>query len=174
MATSRRYPISCTLGLVLGGLACQAMAEPPAAAPSNNNNGIMTFPNVRVINAPPAATALEPATEAASMQAFVDPITGELRAPTAEEAKQLSDAAAARTRAGILTNRGATNAATDDGERVFYGPGNVVGVMLDDRDMVFQKVHVDADGNLIQECVTGEDSAAHAAHDHQQETTNDR
>jgi hypothetical protein len=41
--------------------------------------------------------------------------------------------------------------------------------------MVSQKVRLDADGNLIQECVTGEDDAAHAAHEHgQQESQNDR
>jgi hypothetical protein len=172
MATSRRYPIGCTLGLILGGLACQALAEPPVAAPSNNN-GIMTFPNVRVTHAPPAAIEQKPAAEAASMQAFVDPITNELRAATAEEAKQLSSADAARTRTAIVANS-ATHSSTGD-EQLIYGPGNTVGMLLTNADMVFQTVHIDADGNLIQECVTGEDAAAHAAHAHtQQESNNDR
>jgi hypothetical protein len=173
MATSRRYPISCTLGLMLGGLACQALAEPPPATPSNDN-GLMTFKHVRVINAPSAAEH-KPVADASSMQAFIDPITRELRAPTAEEARQLSNVASARTRAGILTNNAATNASTDDSERLIYGPDNTVGLLLTDADMVSQKVHLDADGNLIQECLTGEDAAAHAAHDHtEQESHNDR
>jgi hypothetical protein len=155
------------------------MAEPPAAAPSNNN-GIMTFPNVRVTNAPPAATVQQPAADAASMKAFIDPITGELYAGTAEQVKQLSNAPSARTRTGILANSVATNASTDDSERLIYGPGNTVGLLLGEESMVFQKAHLDADGELIEECVTGEDAVAHPVDVHtqqghtQQESHNDR
>jgi hypothetical protein len=164
MATSRRYPIGCTLGLILGGLACQALAEPPAAAPSNN--GLMTFPNVRVLHAPPATTEQKPAADASSMRAYVDPVTGDLSAGTAEQARQLSNAIAARARTGVLTNSGATTASIESTEELIYGPNGEPGLMLTDQDAVFQKVHLDADGNLIQQCITGEDEAAHALHSH--------
>lgn len=179
MATSRRYPIGCTLGLILGGLACQALAEPPAA-PASNNNGIMTFPNVRVIHAPPAATEQKPAADASSVKAFVDPDTGDLSEDTAQAAEQLSSATQARARTGLLTNSGATTASTAETEELIYGPNGVTGLLLDDRDAVFQMVHLDADGNLIQQCITGEDEAAHALHSHPakgqipQESQNDR
>jgi hypothetical protein len=179
MVTSRRYPIGCTLSLILGGLACQALAEPPAA-PASNNNGIMTFPNVRVIHAPPAATEQKHAAEASSIRASIDPITGALSEETAQAAEQLSTTAAARTRTGILSPTGATIASTEESEQPIYGPNNAVGLMLTDADAVFQMVHIDADGNLSQQCITGEDEAAHALHSHaaktpiQQESPNDR
>ncbi len=178
MATSRRYPIGCTLGLILGGLACQALAEPPAASPSNNN-GIMTFPNVRVIHAPPAATEQKSAADASSIKAVIDPVTGELSEDTSQTA-ELFNTAAARTRTGILSTSGATTASTGESEQLIYGPNNAVGLMLGPEDMVSQVVHLDANGNLTQECVTGEDQAAHARHSHAakdlipQESPNDR
>jgi hypothetical protein len=169
MATSRRYPIA--LSLILGGLASQALAEPPTA--TSNDNGLMTFKNVRVINAPPVASEQKPAADAPGMRAFVNPVTGELDdAATPQEAKQLSNAAA---RVRTLTNSGTTTASTDDSERLIYGPNNTVGLLLGEEDMVSVKVQVDAEGNLTQECVTGEDDAAHAAHGHtRQESKNDR
>ena len=171
MATSHRYPIGCTLGLIL---ACQALAEPPSAAPSN---GIMTFPNVRVVHAPPAMEQ-QPAADAASVQAFIDPITGELTAATPEQAKQLSNAMAARARTRTLTSS-STTANSDESAQLIYGPGNTVGLRLGEEDMISLKAQVDSDGNLVQECVT-ESSAAHAADIHTQpsssreESHNDR
>jgi hypothetical protein len=176
MATSRRYSIGSTLGLILAGLACQAVAEPPAATPSSST-GLMAFPNVRVTHAPPAASEQQPAA-APEMQAYVDPETGELRAATAEEARLLSNATAARPRTRQLANSTATAASTDE-ERLIFGPGNTVGLLLGEESMVFQTVQLDADGNLIQQCVTGEDQATHALHSAaaqptQQESHNDR
>lgn len=175
MATSRRYSLRCTLALLLSGLACQALAEPPTA--DSGNNGLMTFKHARVVNAPPVASE-QPATTASEVRAYLDPETGELRAPTAEEARQLSNSATTATRLSPRANSVAT-AATNE-EQLIYGPGNTVGLVLGEESMVFQMAQVDADGNLIQQCVTGEDEAAHALHsaatqDHtQQESRNDR
>jgi hypothetical protein len=52
MMATVRYTAGCALGLVLGGLAVQALAEPPAASSASNNNGLMTFPHTTVVNAP--------------------------------------------------------------------------------------------------------------------------
>jgi hypothetical protein len=171
MATSRRYSIG-TLGLIVSGIACQALAEPPAAP--SNDNGLMTFKHARVVNAPPAAEQ-QPADEARAVRAFVDPVTGELTStPTLEQARQLTNSATARSRAGVATS----NVAAE--EQLTYWPNGAVSLMLTDDDMVSQTVQIDADGNLIQQCVTGETEAAHAQHSQpakeqtQQESNNDR
>jgi hypothetical protein len=163
MATSRRYPIGCALSLILGGFACQALAEPPTAAASNDT-GLMTFPNVRVVDAPLAAAEQKPAAASPGVKAYRDPVSGEFREATAGEAQQLATAAA-RTRTGIATAKsGATAANTQAGGQITYYPDNSVGIELDDEFMVFQVAHKDAAGKLTRQCVTGEDSKAHALH----------
>ncbi len=181
MATSRRYPI--TLGLILGGLACQALAEPPAPTASNDN-GLMTFPNVRVVDAPIAASEQKPAARDSvatpGMRAYLGPDGLLTNEPTAAEAAQLSNAA--RTRTGLATAKnGVTAANTEPNDpTLIYGPDNSVGIMLTDASMVFQVAHKDASGELTRQCVTGEDNAAHALHsppaqdDAQEESRNDR
>lgn len=182
MATSRRYPIGCTLGLMLGGLAFQALAEPPAPTASNDN-GLMTFPNVSVVNAPIKASEQQPAASesaaAAGMRAYIS--NGQLYDGTAEDAAKLTNAA--RTRTGIATARTAASAATaepSEQPQIVYGPDNSMRIVLGEESMVFQVAHKNASGKVTQQCVTGEDSAAHAMHsapaqdDSEQESHNDR
>jgi len=185
MATLRRYPISCTLGLILGGLACHALAEPPAPAASNDN-GLMTFPNVSVVNAPLDTSEQKPAARDSvatpGVRAYMDS-NGKLSSePTAAEAAQLSNAA--RPRTGIATAKtGVTAANAEPSEQqpqLVHGPDNSMSIMLTDDTMVFQVAHKNATGELTQQCVTGEDNAAHALHSPpvqahaQEESHNDR
>jgi hypothetical protein len=81
----------------------------------------------------------------------------------------------------VPAKSGATAANTQAGEQVTYYPDNSIGIQLGDEFMVFQVAHKDATGKLTQECVTGEDTAAHALHSpatptnvRQQESHNDR
>jgi hypothetical protein len=154
-----RYPIGCTLGLMLGGLALQAMAEPPATP--TTNNGLMTFPHVRVVNAPLPASVRKPAARESGMRAYMK--DGQMMEASAADAAQLSNATRApATKATAIT--GAASATTQDDAQMIYGPDNSVEIMLGEDSMVFQTAHKDAAGKLTQQCVTGEDSAAHALH----------
>ena len=162
MATSRRFPIGCTLGLMLGSLAVTAQAEPPSAS----NNGLMSFPNVRVENAPvaqPAATAkAKTSSAAAGMKAYRDD-NGTLREPMSTDAP-----AASTTRARVGVANAKTAAVANAEPTLIQGPAQAVGVALDDEFMVSAVVHRDANGKLTQQCVTGETNAAHTLHSHEQ------
>jgi hypothetical protein len=168
MMATVRYPVGCALGLVLGSLALPALAEPPAS-----NNGLMTFPNVRVESAPapvkaakaPAKAAAPAAAHQAGMKAYMDPATGKLLEsdPAATQHSSLNHLAPlfSRTPATVGT---ASTASTTTAPEIIYGPGNTQSVLMGEDAMVFQVVHRDADGKLTQECVTGESHAKHALH----------
>jgi hypothetical protein len=176
MATSSRFALRLALGVLLGSLVLQAGAAELPATPASKDIGLMTFPNVRVINAPAAASTAKPSTSDAGMRAYKDPVSGKLREATPEDAQQLSTAAA-RTRARTATLSGPASASsTESVERLIYGPDNAVGLMLEDESMVFQVARKDANGKLTRECITGENSAEHALHSHQhaQENSNER
>jgi hypothetical protein len=161
--------VGCALGLVLGSLALPALAEPPAS-----NNGLMTFPNVRVESAPApvkAAKATKKATTAAAaahqagVKAYIDPETGKLREPNAGDAEQASLNHLAPLFSGTPATVGtASTASTITEPVIIYGPGNTQSVVMGEDAMVFQVVHRGADGKLTQECVTGESHAKHALH----------
>jgi len=175
MATLRRYPIGCALGVLLGGWALQALADPPTAAVGSN--GLMTFPNVRVINAPIAASKQKPAARESGMRAYMK--DGQMVEASAADAAQLSNATRSPTVKGAAI-AGTASANTQEDAQMINGPDNSIQIMLGEESMVFQMAHKDANGKLTQQCVTGEDSAAHAlhsapAHDQpKQESHNDR
>ena len=99
-----------------------------------------------------AATALAPppahATEQPGMVVVRDPQTGELRAPTADEARALQGTAPQR------------KAAKQHVETV--GPGGSRKVQLGRSALVYSVATRDANGKLTEQCVGGED-AAHTA-----------
>lgn len=150
------------LGLVATAtFAMPAVAEPPAA--TNSTSGLMTFPNVRVVNGPVAQPSAPSAT-GAGMRAAVDPQTGRLRQLTAEEAQTLSAPAKAKAALKDATARRATTAsesATDSGQTL-YGPGNAVGVTLGDEAQVYQVARKGDEGLQIEE-YTGKAAADRAA-----------
>lgn len=159
MAT--RYPLGCALGLMLSGVALQALAEPPAA-PASNNNGLMSFPNVSVQNAPVPASKQAPAAKGAAATAGLKAFMTEDGKPaqmTPEAAAQLSNAATVV--AGKTIASTASASANVGMVRLENG-----GMMMeaDQSLMMFEVARKDADGKVIQQCVTGEDSAKHALH----------
>lgn len=156
-----RYAIGLGLTAAIG-LAGSALADPPAA-----KDGLMTFPNVRVETATPAEAAKAPKAATSGMRAYVDPATGKLRMQTVEEAQQAA-AEGTKTKAKVqakgLKRQATTLSAdtTDEGLEVIYGPGNAVGVKLDEEFLSYQVVHKTDSGLQIQE-VTGAKAANAAA-----------
>ena len=161
-------PVSAAASVALIMLAAQACAaEGPAAdnAPAGNAaSGIMSFPHVRVINAPVASTgpaasggkaALLPA-QAPGMTAFIDPATGQLVQPTAEQAAALQAAAAAR-QAAKANGRARAMAVTQP--TVLYGPDGSVGMTLDENSASYAVARKDAKGRLQQACAPSAEAA---------------
>jgi hypothetical protein len=157
-----RYAIGLGLTAAIG-LAGSALADPPAA-----KDGLMTFPNVRVENATPA-DAKNAKAPTSGMHAYVDPTTGKLRAQTVEEAQQAALEGAPKAKAKVqakgLKRQATTLSAdttADEGLEVIYGPGNAVGVKLDEEFLSYQVVHKTDTGLQVQE-VTGAKAANAAA-----------
>jgi hypothetical protein len=150
------------LGLTAAiGLAGSALADPPTA-----KDGLMTFPNVTVETGTPNAKA--PKAPTSGMRAYVDPTSGKLRGQTIEEAQQAAAEGVAKTKAKAqakgLTRQSKTFAAdtTSEGLATSYGPGNAVGVMLDEEFLSYQVAHKTDTGLQVQE-VTGAKAANAAA-----------
>jgi hypothetical protein len=128
-----------------------AVALPAAAqqAPAGAN-GAMSFPNARMVQGSPAASApaAEPAT-ATGLRAFRDPETNALAEPTASEAaalqSQLPQASRKPSRKAL---------------RVFrLAGGRGEGVELDESFMSNTVVRKADDGRLAEACVVGDELA---------------
>ncbi|HKE96721.1 MAG TPA: hypothetical protein VKB34_20595 [Povalibacter sp.] len=144
------------LGLVVtASFTLPAVAEPPAASSSSSSSGLMSFPNVRVVNAPPAQATKATTAPAASegMRAAIDPETGRLRQLTAEEAQALSPAAKKAAVSGVAARRAtvSSESTTTDAGQTLYGPGNAVGLTLGDEAQVYQVAHKTDQGLEITE-----------------------
>ncbi len=81
---------------------------------------------------------------------FVDPVTRQIRQPSASEIGELSSASQAA--------RAATAPAAQP--QIIQGPGGAVGILLDDSAMSFMVATKKPDGKLAMECVTGNAAAA--------------
>lgn len=172
MAASKMNRSRWMLGLGLVATASftmPAVAEPPAA--STSHNGLLTFPNVRVENAPLARqAAAKSASQAAGMRAGVDPETRQLREVTADEAKQLATkpkAAVTLSAPRRAAAAAAEEAPASDAGQVLYGPDNAVGMTLGDDQMLYQVVRKTDEGLVIEEHA-GADAAARAVSTHTQ------
>ena len=117
-----------------------------------------------------AALALSGAAVAAGQQGMSvvkDAATGQLRAPTADEASQLqalgaqqraaAAAAAAAKRGGLA--RGAAAAATLAPGTTIYHANGAVEMTVDPESVSYSVMTKDADGNLALQCVTGATAA---------------
>jgi hypothetical protein len=93
-----------------------------------------------------ASARVEPATAGEGIHAAIDPATGQLRAPTAEEAAALSRSEGPRRRnLGALT--------------VTESPDGVLMVELDESYLDYLLVKTDASGHLRSFCVHGKAAA---------------
>lgn len=137
---------------VTAALALPALAETPA---TNNQNGLMTFPNVRVVDAP-APVKAAPVTDQ-GMRAAIDAETGRLRQVTADEAQQLTPKKPAKVALRGARTAAVESAATDEGQ-LLYGPGNAVGATLGEESMIYH-VARKADEGIEMEEHTGKSNA---------------
>lgn len=145
---SRRYlrlpPIAFALLAIASANAIAGDRQAP-----DENNGLMVFPNVSVINAPGADEAVS-TTGAAGMRVQKDRTTGQLRAPTAEEVQEFD---------------ALTPAAPEAPVEFSQRPDGSVVAKLNSAYLSYSVVSKDASGKLIERCVTGESAADHALHD---------
>jgi hypothetical protein len=100
--------LSLALGVSLALAAGSALSEAPKAA-ATDSKGIMTFPNVRVVNAPQAA---EPAKQSSTQQGLKGYLgnNGEFREQSAEERIEEATAAKAKVQAKSLNRSTARSA----------------------------------------------------------------
>jgi hypothetical protein len=87
---------------------------------------------------------------------FKDPLTGQLRNPTASEAKQLNELRAAQ-RAAAVAERKASGAPQANVVNVLRN--GIVQAYLDEESVSYSVVTRDADGQLALQCVTGATAA---------------
>lgn len=96
------------------------------------------------------------AADAVGMRIVRDPVTGQLRPPTAEEAKAM-DEAAAKARADAVAAGPATNPDTRD--PVEIRTTNGVRYRVNDTFLSYSVVTRKADGSLDMQCVHGKEAA---------------
>ena len=152
--------------LTLAGLSAAAFAaqgSEPAAATS----GVMTFPNVQVVASPVLAATPAPAAQG-RMRAFIDPATGKLVQPTAEQAAELE--AASQARPAVASRLRSLAPETT----AIYPAQGGVGMTLDESQMSYFVARKDANGKVASACIPGSElgrwsskkSAAGHAHKH--------
>ncbi|OEZ55676.1 hypothetical protein DUGA6_53300 [Duganella sp. HH105] len=144
-------------GLSASTLVAQA-AEPQVTGP----NGLMSFPNARVVVQPELNGSATPTGN--GMVAYKDAATGQLVGPSAEQAAELAAAAVPASSAKLVA-AGARVKAGGRAAPLTTSRGGV-GLALDESTASFAVVQKDADGKLIESCVPGEDVAHHLAHGH--------
>ncbi len=144
-----RGPLSLgTIAALFGaGIAGAADTTPVV----NHANGAMTFPNVRVVNAPELATPAA-AANVSGRRIFIDPATGKPRPPTPEELAALRFEA---QQAAALKSQAAAQI-----ELRFHQESGAIGAHLGESHMVNSVVQKQADGRLIQFCVVGSEERA--------------
>ena len=144
-----KYSAPVVLAVVALG-ACAAKQAAVTSVPAASAPVTATAPaptQTTVTAAAPAGTARQPVIAAApASRAFIDPVTGELRAPTAEE---LSAVAASAT-AGAA---GKSVKAVTPIEEVALPDGSTM-ARFGDRAMVEERVCLQKDGTLTSKCPT--------------------
>ena len=89
----------------------------------------------------------KPAAPASGMMVGIDPVTKKIRPLEIDEIKALNGSRNPAVTTGVQTTR------------TIQGPGNSVGIVLDDTSMVFMVATKTADGKLQSDCVTGDKNA---------------
>ncbi len=135
-----RVAALATVGLVAAGA---AGAQGAASGP----NGIMTFPNVRVMGAP-NAHALPEQVSAEGFRAYKDVETGEFVAPSIEEASALSDALPAEMKKPPRKALSVTRHAN-----------GTIEMRLGRQSLNYSVARRDTTGAVSRACVQGEDLA---------------
>jgi hypothetical protein len=138
-----------TIAALFGAGIAGADATAPVVS---HANGAMTFPNVRVVNAPELATSFTTPTGQSGRRIFVDPATGKPRPPTQEELGALRFEA---RKAAALKSHAAPQI-----ELRFHRESGAIGAHLGESYMVNSVVQKQEDGRLIQFCVVGSETQA--------------
>ena len=146
----RHARTAMALALALAGSSAAMAAELTAV------DGILQFPNVRVLNVPQAAQSPAAAPQG-GMRAYKDSASSELRGPTTEE---MAAAAAAPATTSSARRSVSREAATGSD---FALPSGGVGVALDESSMQYTVVVRANDGTLQEICVTGPEAASKIA-----------
>ncbi len=120
----------------------QAQAKPDARRAAKQS---------RTLKAPPSKTAAMPSSKG-GVVVFIDPVTGQIRQPDAAEIGSLTGTSAASS--------GQQAAAPQDAApQTIIGPGNAVGIVLDESTLSYMVVSKTLDGKLDMDCVTGDKAA---------------
>ena len=140
-----RVAVSVALALALAGSSAAVAADLKVI------DGILQFPNVRVVAAPQGAQPL--AGPQGGLRAYKDSATGELRGPTTEEMQAASTSSNLRRSSTTDASIPASDSTS------FAANGGGVGVVLDDSSLQYSVVVRQADGSLAEICVSGRDAA---------------
>lgn len=121
-----------------------------AADSSTAENGLMTFPNVRVLSVPSALTNAEAAhgDSLSGFKAYIDPETGRRVRPTHEAKAALNSAARPHARPQAAQP-----------PMTFTGADGSVGMHRDESRMPYLVARRNADGTLTMACVPSERAA---------------
>lgn len=146
-------PARRRLAIFAGVVAVAAGAQAASAAPPvlESKGGLLVLPNVRVETAAqPVDAQAAAARGGASVRAYKDHETGQLRKATPEEQQQEAQ------------SQGPSNDAA--GARIVARGGARKSAALDDSFLSHSVVRRGPDGRLEVDCVSGETAAQHALH----------
>lgn len=126
------------------------------AADSISKDGVMQFPNVRVVDA--ANPGAPMSVSQGGMKAYKDSADSALRGPSLEEMQ--ADAAASSATTSAATSRSPAAARRTAASQVAApSPVSGVGATLDESSLQYSVVVRQPDGSLAEVCVTGVDAA---------------
>ncbi len=137
------------LAMIVALFAASVAGAADTAPTTSNQNGVMTFPNVRVVNAPHLATTAPAAPAQRGLRAYIDPATGALR-PASPEELMLESLQGQFAAYMLQQNAPPTEFVTQSG---------AIGLMLDESQMVFSVVQKREGGALNEYCVVGPELA---------------
>jgi len=120
---------------------------------------LAAFLFVLTLAAAPAAQAAD----GVGMRVVRDPVTGQLRAPTAEESKAMDEQAAKARAAKVAADP--AGAAADSPPPMEFRQSNGVRYRVGDSFLSYSVVRRGADGKLDMQCVTGNEAAERLVRD---------
>jgi len=142
----KQSPLYLAMTVALLGASIAGAAD--TAPTASSQNGVMTFPNVRVETAPSGATRI-PASAQTGMRAYIDPATGALR-PASPEELMLESLQGQFAAYMLQQNPPLTEFVTQSG---------AIGLRLDESQMVFSVVQKHPGGAFNEFCVVGPEQA---------------
>jgi len=148
-----------------GALAVASIAmaadKKPAAQPTATAATTVKFEHVRVERAPAAYRFKSTdATAANGMRAFVDPASGTLRSPTAEDTLALASAdAGAKAKVAGASSAKRSAVAAPAAAQVLLSARGGSRIKVDESLLSYSVARVAADGSIEQDCVVGTKAA---------------